>query len=62
MIFSFKKHNFLIKNLVKEVLFNELETNLPDSNELADKFRDIANKNGLVIHYVFEDQIEGNCY
>lgn len=48
------------ENFKDIVIFSK--ENLPDSNELANKFRDIANKNGLVIHYVFEDQIEGNCY
>jgi sporadic carbohydrate cluster 2OG-Fe(II) oxygenase len=32
--------------------------NLPDSIELKNKFIDIAKKNNLVVHYVFEDEIE----
>ena len=32
--------------------------NIPDSIELKNKFIDIAKKTNLVVHYVFEDEIE----
>lgn len=35
--------------------------NLPDSAELKRRFNDIAKKNKLIIHYVFQDEIDEYC-
>lgn len=44
------------ENFSDIVIFSK--ENLPDSIELNNKFKQIAKKNSLALHYVFEDEIE----